>query len=344
MKSLALNFVITFAVTALALTPSLSEASKDRGGGDICEDRILGIADDIATWIKSAGSKDLKLPLGISVDLYDVAMKSAVEKARVRCVKQGDQEFPVRIGSTPKVCVFERAGSEMQITCDYQTFMKSMSETEQYVLIHHEYAGLAGLESPNDEISQYSVSNQISTFLENVTVKKLAVKKVRPTPGPDTTKCNIQTMLPVIEAGLNEYLIERARFLPSAIKVEPGSVVVNYEGLLDFKDYDWVGTKQEHAFTVTFRTLKGTPIQLISSTSNWPMATDAPLNNVFSLPDVKTEIVVDREGNETGKRCVAPTSNGYNRVINFVNIETSRLVEDELISSRRSSLGFIDLN
>ncbi len=50
------------------------------------------------------------------------------------------------------------------------------SESDQYVLVHHEYAGLAGIEISKGEDSDYQVSNQISGYLENQVIKKLAVK------------------------------------------------------------------------------------------------------------------------------------------------------------------------
>jgi hypothetical protein len=56
-------------------------------------------------------------------------------------------------------------------------------QSDQYVLIHHEYAGLAGFEVNDGESSQYEISNQISGYLEDQIVKKLVVKP-RPGAGP----------------------------------------------------------------------------------------------------------------------------------------------------------------
>ena len=51
-----------------------------------------------------------------------------------------------------------------------------MDESKQYELIHHEFAGLANFERPQGDDSDYAISNQLSGFLVDEIVKKLAVK------------------------------------------------------------------------------------------------------------------------------------------------------------------------
>jgi hypothetical protein len=51
-----------------------------------------------------------------------------------------------------------------------------MTDDEQYKLIHHEYAGIAGLEVPTGSQSQYFISNQVVESLEMRQVRMLAVK------------------------------------------------------------------------------------------------------------------------------------------------------------------------
>ncbi|MFL5812762.1 MAG: hypothetical protein ACJ763_04240 [Bdellovibrionia bacterium] len=147
------------------------------GGGDICEDRIQQIRDDIKSWIHQGGAQGLSLPQGVSADRYADLMLDQMKTARVKCVGAADKGYPVAIGSTPKVCKFSIDQSGSQITCDYIKFLAT-NESDQYVLIHHEYAGLAGVEVPNQGDSRYDVSNQISAYLEDQVVKKLAVKPV----------------------------------------------------------------------------------------------------------------------------------------------------------------------
>lgn len=149
---------------------------QDRGGGDPCENQIKVIRSDLSVWIQNSGAKELRLPDGISVDQYSTRMLQKIEKAKIRCIGQGDKGFPVEVYGTPKVCKFEVGSSEdSTITCDRLIFL-ALDESEQYVLVHHEYAGLAGVEVPLKDDSQYEVSNQITSFLENKIVKRLVVK------------------------------------------------------------------------------------------------------------------------------------------------------------------------
>jgi hypothetical protein len=148
--------------------------SEGVGGGDLCEDRIKTIRDDIQKWIVNGESKALQLPTGTSVEVYDREMLSQIKKAKISCVAKGDQGYPVIVQGTPKVCKFERSTSESRITCDTNKF-KAMSESDQYVLVHHEYAGLADVENPDGDSSDYSISNQITGYLEDQVVKKLAI-------------------------------------------------------------------------------------------------------------------------------------------------------------------------
>ena len=69
--------------------------------------------------------------------------------------------------------------SKAHILCNILRF-KSTSESEQYKLIHHEYAGLAGVENNEGAASDYSLSTQITEYLTLQTVLKLGLKKASP--------------------------------------------------------------------------------------------------------------------------------------------------------------------
>lgn len=150
--------------------------AEGRGGGDLCEDRIKLIGSDLKDWIINRGPDDLKLPSGISVEQYSNAMLDEIANVKIECVGQGDQGYPININGVSKVCRFDKDSNGSQITCDFIKF-NATDESDQYVLIHHEYAGLAGLELPNGSNSDYTISNQISGYLQDQVVKKLVVKK-----------------------------------------------------------------------------------------------------------------------------------------------------------------------
>lgn len=174
----------------VAMTPILAHArgGESGGGGDPCENRIQSIRDDIGDWILKGGQRGLELPSTVTADTYARKMSGAIQAARVACVKPGDQDYPIQVNGTAKVCRFD-AGRSL-ILCDYNTFMDSTrtSESDQYVLIHHEFAGLAGIENPNGDVSTYTVSKQISGFLVDTIVKKLAVGTATHT-GNQRTPC-----------------------------------------------------------------------------------------------------------------------------------------------------------
>lgn len=146
------------------------------GGGDLCEDRIKTIRADIKSWIEKSGSDALQLPSGMTTHQYNQGMLDAISKAKIKCVASGDRDYPVEVQGAAKVCKFRVSGANSQITCDFNKF-QSMTESDQYILIHHEYAGIAGLENPNGSESFYDISNQITDYLVDQVVKRLAVKR-----------------------------------------------------------------------------------------------------------------------------------------------------------------------
>ncbi len=145
------------------------------GGGDLCEDRIKIVRADLKNWIADGGPSGLTLPAGISVDQYSKSMLKSIDQARIKCVGPGDQGFPVTVNGTPKVCRFDSQENLSQISCDFSKF-QSTNESDQYTLVHHEYAGISGFEAPKKDDSNYDISNQISGYLVDTIVKKLAVR------------------------------------------------------------------------------------------------------------------------------------------------------------------------
>jgi Leucine-rich repeat (LRR) protein len=173
-----------FLFLAMLVLSTSAGAIGTRGGGDLCEDRIKIISTDLMEWIQLGDSGKLHLPDGLSHQEYAQKMTEALSHTKILCVGEGDPGFPVNINGTPKVCVFEKAGDGSSITCDYAKF-NATKDSDQYVLIHHEYAGVSSIEPPDEANSNYDISNQISGYLQDEIVKKLVVKKDknRPIPG-----------------------------------------------------------------------------------------------------------------------------------------------------------------
>ena len=182
MKTFMNVFIALSALCLLVPAKSFSgEGTNSGGGGDLCENRIQIIRDDIKSWIVRGGHLSLKLPNGISTQDYEIAMLYAMNAAKIRCVAPGDNGYPVQVFGTPKECRFDKRADLQLITCDINKLLKSL-ESDQYVLIHHELAGLAGLENPSGDVSTYSISNQITSYLVDQVVKKLAIVPVQAKP------------------------------------------------------------------------------------------------------------------------------------------------------------------
>ncbi len=185
-----LRTLLIAAVFAPAVTFGSVDGGGSTGGGDLCEDRIQSIRSDIGSWITNGGYQSLKLPAGLTAQTYAQNMLTAVQNSKVVCVKPGDAGYPIQVNGTAKICRFD--SSQNLIQCDYNVFMDKtrMSESDQYILVHHELAGLAHVENPLEDVSTYTISNQLSGFLVDTVVKKLAVKPAVSPPSTSSTPCN----------------------------------------------------------------------------------------------------------------------------------------------------------
>jgi hypothetical protein len=155
----------------ISLSAFASGGIEGGNGGDICEDRFKVVRDDIASWISNGGSTGLTLPGDISISQYNGKMLSEIKGAQLSCV---DQE--ITVDGAEKTCKnFVDTQNVPQIVCNAERFMAT-SEADQYVLVHHEYAGLSGFEINKGKDSQYSISNQITGYLADQVVKKLVIR------------------------------------------------------------------------------------------------------------------------------------------------------------------------
>jgi hypothetical protein len=140
-----------------------SEGHGAGNGGDICENRILTIRAHIVQWILKGGSAQLRMPTNVTLSQYNSKMLAVLRdrSVRVSCEKKSQA-----IGKAGKTCINSGPSKAPWIECDIDKFMSSVitPEAEQYRLVHHEFAGLAGLEENIDHgtESNYSYSDQIT--------------------------------------------------------------------------------------------------------------------------------------------------------------------------------------
>lgn len=172
MKTIFSFFTLLVCAFSLQAHALVGGDGYDHGnGGDICEKRFQEVSEDLKSWILKGGAENLKLPAEISYEAYLQGMLGKIETTKVSCV---DEE--VFIGEAEKTCVnFTEANGDLRIECNRKRFT-STPDADQYVLVHHEYAGLAGFEKNTGEASDYEISEQLSGYLENEIVKKLVVK------------------------------------------------------------------------------------------------------------------------------------------------------------------------
>jgi hypothetical protein len=146
-------------------------------GGDSCERRIKEIRSDLNNWLSNDGGDELQLPSQISSEEYKLSMLRSIEEGLINCT-----ESEIKIGSSSKTCRnFVNRNNDLVIECNSSRFLK-ISEDEQYRLIHHEFAGLAGFEinmgtGKHYEESNYEISDQLASFLEYKKVKKLSIQQ-----------------------------------------------------------------------------------------------------------------------------------------------------------------------
>ena len=170
--------IMLLAYTALLISspPTLARiGTESGGGGDATESRVNEIRSDILKWIENKGARALIFPKYISYYEYVLKMEDVLQNQKVII---GFTEEKVIYRNAEKTCksFVAKDTDEMHMLCNISRFEKT-KDSDQYRLIHHEYAGLAGIEKNEGAASDYNISNQITDFLSYETVLRLAVKK-----------------------------------------------------------------------------------------------------------------------------------------------------------------------
>jgi hypothetical protein len=191
MKTCRLPLLLASLALLSNLAPQSAHAgdgASSGGGGDIAtERRIDDVRDDIRKWIGEGGADWLALPVGLDVKTYIKLMAPllrphAVVIGAVTTLQESlttDPELKVSVDGQPKTCrgfVSDRDRLP-HILCNVERFAAT-PRPDHYELVHHEYAGLAGIERNIGASSDYSISHQLTGALEERTEWKLVVKKI----------------------------------------------------------------------------------------------------------------------------------------------------------------------
>jgi hypothetical protein len=195
------QLIKTTVLSALLTIPAISMAQNFSGGGHVgggdskSEGRIKEIRNNILDWINAGFAKGLdfkgtgityetyvngdakKKILGMISVLQPVLGNVVVNVIKTSEESASDEEMNTRVDGIPKTCkrFISKKDLKKHILCNYERFWEQ-SEAEQYKLVHHEYAGLAGVELTDGADSDYVLSNQITMKLKYETVLRLPIK------------------------------------------------------------------------------------------------------------------------------------------------------------------------
>ena len=156
----------------LMVTAPISHAQMDRGnGGDPDVGKFRKIGSEIQSWIQGGYAKKIVLPAGMTLKKYVTAMDAAFNAYHVSFV---DREVSVR--GVQRMCknTKDRANGA-QIMCQRSLILRELNANSDgiYQLIHHEVAGIAGLEVNIGQESDTRLSDQIT---KKVVVNRLPVE------------------------------------------------------------------------------------------------------------------------------------------------------------------------
>jgi hypothetical protein len=243
MKLVFFSIIFLFCVAGLQAQAVEGGGYVHGNGGDQCENRFKSVRDEVSAWILNGGSKDLRLPVGISHEKYSHDMLEKMQAAKVSCV---DKALLVR--GAEKTCVnFVAADGSLNIECNRNRFMTT-TEPGQNLLVHHEYAGLAGFEVNIGEGSNYEISNQILGGLLRLrigTVKMTLtfITKVasRPNQTPDDhAKINNSICMFLGRISESEATQDMFRRLDALNMKGTAELKINFKGLLNYCIDDFV--------------------------------------------------------------------------------------------------------
>jgi hypothetical protein len=171
-------------IAALLIGTSGHAGIKEGGGGDASEMGVDQIRGDILNWIIKGGAAGLKnWPEGLNYDRYIEQMKiylaphyvviGFVSTAQEK--ESSDPELKVVVDGQPKSCRgFVSIHDNLpHVLCNIERY--PTGGADQYRLIHHEFAGLAGIERNIAASSDYWASQQLTEYLMPETVFRLSV-------------------------------------------------------------------------------------------------------------------------------------------------------------------------
>lgn len=144
-----------------------------RNGGDPDELSFQEIANNIKGWIASGNADNLNLPPDIPISDYKGKMTAVLSNYAVEFTDQD-----IVVNGAAKVCENRSHPDRIGwIICNRALFQALVRDNIESIfrLVHHEFAGLAGLEISSAPRSDYRISDQVAAQLENEVVRRLPI-------------------------------------------------------------------------------------------------------------------------------------------------------------------------
>lgn len=234
-----------------------SAGTNSGGGGNASEIEVDEIRSDILKWIGNGGPSAFKeFPKDVNLNSYIDRMARILQPHTVvigfvnsqQESETSDPELKVIVDGQPKQCrgFISTKDKRPHILCNSDRYPKE--EADQYRLVHHEYAGLVQVEKNVGASSDYVFSNQLTSFLENRIVKRLAIKpqqtssideqllmKYLPTGTMINLPINYNLLPTQDRISLPGLKLDEKNILVCELRIYPLSEVRTYSGLLSLK-------------------------------------------------------------------------------------------------------------
>jgi hypothetical protein len=190
LKALNKKMILAAALATLTLLSKSSAIERmggaNGGGGDATEIGVDAIRANILKWIETGRSVRLKqYPAGVNNAIYVQRMSivlapHAVVVSFVTTAQEAtttDPEQKVKVNGNAKSCrgFISVRDKRPHILCNVERYPKTGDE--QYKLVHHEFAGLAGVEKNVGPSSDYTISKQITDNLISKTYRALPINQ-----------------------------------------------------------------------------------------------------------------------------------------------------------------------
>lgn len=166
-RSLLLISTLTLQLFTFSTLANAAKGGMDGGGGDTSEIKVDKIRSILLDWISNHGANNFILPPEITKLEYENKMREILKpKEVIFSFIENSNELNtynrLLVEGMPKTCkgFISDTDNRKHVIC-LRNIFESLKEEEQFQLIHHEFAGLIGLEKNEGSASDYFITKQL---------------------------------------------------------------------------------------------------------------------------------------------------------------------------------------